>query len=892
MSAAALFAAVLLLPAQDPQAACEDLAAENPVTAELARRVLFVATPEEIDVPALGRLLGGPTHAAAAAASVLAHHGLGSELRRKLLARPEAELQVLAIDLATTEELKTRLGHENAELCVAAMHALEDRAELGDAALLESCGDEDAEVAAAALRLLVYERAVLPIDALSDLAPLGRDRLLEALSERPRAACAGWLQSLLANEALEARSRMHAIAALPSEAITLDLAREVVEAMGRPELRGAAQWASMRFPAKVADALVGAMHRSQESGIPIEVLLGSLSNASDLGERQMLALTQLLPASSVERICDWLASRQAPGLVDHIETALDGEAPIPLHLLRRSAPYLDTDERVARIAALLRDGEFDERALSFYALADADVYRPEMLDYAFATEPRLDGGRHSDRARRFEALLASGAPGLPAELPQQLLGDPDEMVRMAAIRHLGGGELTGDAGESVLDLVADDALGRAAARAISLRGSASLVERMWEGAAPELRRRILVWLVEQPRPWIAPLLRNELVKVEDIPGARGDELRHQLLAALAALDDAAAVDRLFAAVPLLEPRDLYRWAPVLVRGMREAHLPSLREYLFQRRLDDERREEITRWLSERMDLPVQPILEALYAMDDADPVRFAALRGLVVGADAMGYHARLYDAMRQPLSDEDRELAYYLIGSAPSPLREADLRTVARLLLVAPLADPREAAEAAGWGFPRGSSYPMHIPLIDLLRREQEIDVLVFEAVADEALAHADRHALSGRRLAHLAYELAALPALRGPLTTILARMILRAPETDPRYAGIARLLLGEGAEADGAWDEAAEHYTEAARILLRHPLPPLVQRALLGESSALDGLLPEAGLAAKPALCRARALEADSAAAAEQLDLAAALGEGDRATMMEIARVMEAMGK
>lgn len=882
--------AVCLMAAQDPGSPYAALYGEDPTQVELARRMLCLASPEELDVPVLAEMLDERASVASPAASVLVHHAVGEQHLRTLLARREPALQLVALDLATTAELQARLEHRDPLLRVGAMHALEDRGALRVEHLAALLGDPSDLVVEAALGVLLYERAPFPVALLESLSGHERILMIEALSQRPRAAAGPWLQQLLAGESLDASSRLLAIAALPAEMIDLELAREVVAAAADPDLRLEIQSAAMRLPPRVADSLVGVVHSGLQAGLPLEVLLSCLHNASDLGEKQVLALLRVLPNADAERICSWLAARGSTGLDQHIVDALEAEEPIAAHLLRRSAPFLVTPARVQRVVDALEEDNSGGQSLAFYTLAQAGVFRPEMLAYAEHTDVDSGSESWSDRARRFDALISLPIESLPDGLMLRLLDDVDVHVRTATARKLATVAFDPDVGRALLRMCGAGTDGMAAGRALTLRGEPSHVEQMWRGAEREMRVRVIDWLLERPRPWVAPLLRSALVAAED--GGDSD-LQRPLLWALATLGDEPSVDRLLALIPEMPPGFLHRCADSLTRGLRERHVPMLRDYALGTALSESAREEVVRWIAVRTDLPVQPILAALYEPTQPEEIRFVALSGLLRGPGAAAFHELLHTAMARPLDGDTRELAYHVIGAAPIPLRKTDLVTIGRLLLVAPLADPENEAADSALEFPRSGDYPMHIPMIDLLRRDENADLSAFDEVAAEIDSHPQRHALSGRRLGHLLSEVARFPELRARLGPFLARLISRCPERDKRYAGIAQLILAEDAEDAQDWDRAATHYAAAAHTLLRRRLPSLVERAMLGDSSVSDGLLPGAAMVARGPLCRARALaDEDPATAARHLATARELGEGDHAIELEVAELSRRIEK
>jgi len=215
------------------------------------------------------------------------------------------------------------------------------------------------------------------------------------------------------------------------------------------------------------------------------------------------------------------------------------------------------------------------------------------------------------------------------------------------------------------------------------------------------------------------------------------------------------------------------------------------------------------------------------------------------------------------------------------------------LLFLAPLAIP-VAAQIESAEYPRAADYPLHLAIIDLLRRQEHLDIAPFVAVAAEVATNPRRFALSGRRLGHVLGEIARFPSLRAELGPVVARLVLMAPDTDREFASAAHLIAGEAAAARAEWGVAADHERQAARGLLRWPLPPLAERALIGETSVPEGLLAKAHLAALPYLSRARmhVSRSEFIRAAESLAAARGLAEGDVRTLEATAQLSGRMQK
>ena len=121
-----------------------------------------------------------------------------------------------------------------------------------------------------------------------------------------------------------------------------------------------------------------------------------------------------------------------------------------------------------------------------------------------------------------------------------------------------------------------------------------------------------------------------------------------------------------------------------------------------------------------------------------------------------------------------------------------------------------------------------------------------------------------------------------------IAEAILAAPDLDPVFVGPASVLLAEQAEARADWTAAAAHWERACQLTLTSPPPPLMLRAVVGDSWRTAESLPTARLAARGPLCRARAAAAAGESVDPWLARAASLAVGDAATAAEVARMIE----
>jgi len=890
LTLAAFWFAVNGAAAQDPVIvdAVAALESADPQEVELARRRLCGVHRDALPVQQLTRMLALGEMTARASSSVLRYHGLAEGARRTLLAREEVALQREALDLASVTQLTERLRDPASSLRLAAFWSLFDRGALDEQQLAAVLDDDDAEVARAAARTLVLEASPFPVAVMQRLSRRARYRVIRQLSERPRAAASRWLERKLDAEVFEGRERLYAIAALNPDAITLEQGRQLLAVAADRTFAVAAQVAAMRMPSEVVDRLVGHAHARLQAGQAVETVLGCLENATPLGERQVLSLSRVLPTEDVDYICQWLASRGSSGLQDHIASALDGEVPLEPHLLRRAGPLIDSPLRVERVLELLRDGSSAEKTAAFYALVDAGVYRAEMLDYAQSSETG-DHGEWSNRTQRLRALLRVPLQQFPGPVLLGLLADGEQRVRLAVCRALATAPYPEAVQDELLDRAATgaDPIAAAAARAIATFGSRAAVAELWRRGAPKARVAVIDWLQARPEPWTTTLLRDALDELGEPDDESDREFRDELSWGLAMLGDAAAVDQLLARVAELPVGLVRRCRPFAPAALDDQRVARLTGHLLGSLapLPPASREEVVDWLASRPDLEVEPTLLQLYRGDEVGEVRLAALSGLLRTDGAVEFHARLREAMQRPFGPDERDLAYELLANVPNPARPMDLDTIARLLLLAPLSDPEAECARSMGEFPRSGDYPLNLPIVDVLRRQGELDPTPFSAPLMLLADHPGLYALSGRRLGHALSEMVRFPALRRTVAPILASLVGVASDEPQRFAGLAHMIMGEEAEELGAWAEAADHYAIAAPALLREPLPPLLQRSLLGDVDLAAGVLPEAALVARQHICRARAAIDDGRGddARESLAVALDLAAEDLETEREV---------
>lgn len=854
------------------------LASRDAADRELARRTLHRLPLAQLPVDGLLRLLVHvDEHVVAAAASVLLHHAAGAAELRLLARHDSALVRALVLGVLDDTALAAALDDREPSVRQRAVIVLEDRGRLDDAGLAHALEDPDDTVAAIALAVVLHERVPLAPALLDGLRSAGRKRVLAGLVAQPRASAVPWLERIIAtgDDAFEPDEQLLARAALPGDRLDAGMVRDLLRRALALEDVGAVHTACARLAPNVADGLVGWAGAALAEDVPIATLLPCLSNLSPRGEEHLLGVARTQPQDVCETVLQWLASRGSQRLGEQVAAALEGEIALEPYLLRRAGDHLDTPARVARVEGLLSSA-LDEQVqqLAFFALLDAHHYSPSLLAFALA-----EAGGGVSRVRR---LLQLPLARLPADAWIALLQSERQEVRVLACNALTTGAYPEAVERVLVELMTHDpAVAPAAVRALVAFGSEATVRMLWPRLSAATRVQSVQALCDRQLPWIAVLLREERGRLEQAQVDLADEYGAVLLA-LAELGDGGAFERFVEDLGQRSLAILRRARETMVAGLLPAHAGALQRWL-RAPTPEAAQLEILGWLAQRPDLDLRQTLVQL-ERDGSEELRDEARRALLVGAGAAPFHARLRQRITVGFDAGDRDLAHEVIGALRPPLSAEAIDLLARVVLLEPLADLRvAAARASETGLARSAEFPLHLPVVDLLRRGEAVGAGVFAQVADEARAHAHSALLDGRCLGHFVLALAPFPDLRAGLGPTLAQLLLEAAGADEAWRGPAELLLAEAAERDGRFEAAAELYQRAVRGLLRQPLPPLARRALLGDAAELGARA--AALAARPFACRVRAALArgDRDAARVALTLAADLAVGDHDTGDEV---------
>ena len=834
-----------------------------------------------------------------AAGTVLRAQGVTDRLG-DLAGTENARLQRLAVGFVN----RTRLGEllladGDLEVRLAALSRLQARGWLDDALLLRVAGSDVVELREMATLILVREHSPFPLKLAEQVCKdrLARGLLLEELALRPRANTGAWLLRLLElNEhKLAPVERMLALAALPGEWLTTRFGREVLQAAMHksPTVSFRAQVAAARFPAKLADSLVEDFVAIARRG-SVEALLSCYIRVSRSGEAALLKASEQLSSKAASSVNTWLASRKSPAVREKIQRVLDGKGPLPAHLLRLVGPYLKKQSHIDKVLKFLDRGAEPQAIFAFECLLEAEVYSPKMLEHALEDE----GGR---RAMRLMRALRTR---IPEKGLLELLEDGAPVVRVVACGLLADrvpsrGKLSRKVEEELLDLAKEEPmeqLRRAAQRSLVLAGSEAAGLGVWRSMSKAARQEHGIdWLISRPRVWSHELLLKEReavsqTKPEDDEQAADQKFYDQkLLLALAQLQDRGATQELMRRLPDLSVLMLRRGKHLLVKQLDGKGVERLGKLLRagDTKLNEEQRLEILAWLPKKKEL--EPLMRYLWRKDPSHEVRMAALHNLLRGPQAKALIGQVSKMLEKPLDETDEEIVFEVVGSLGLPLSEDALRLLARLVVTAPLAEPRREVGLSletEWGSSRGD-YPMLRPIGNLLRRDDKArpGKALGAEIAAEVTARDRLHLINRRRIGLFLSVLAIRADIYDDAAPPLARLLVDAPDTAEVFLGPAFMALAEKAERDQRYAEAARLYRRACDHLLRRSLPRFVQVAFLGDPDPAEQFQPYAALAAKPDTCQARALLAAGrrAAAENLLRRARDLAYGDSQALAEV---------
>ncbi|MCC6670771.1 MAG: hypothetical protein IT458_06915 [Planctomycetes bacterium] len=872
-----------------------ELASPDPDLRLAARFRLWALPRELLPEAALVAALGGAqVEGVVFAAEVLAARGLGGDALQALRGHADPAVRVALAPALTPADLDAFLQDQDPRVRRAALLALA-RHGAPEGALLRALRDADAGVAVVAREVLLLLVAPLPpgLLAAAGADPALRLFLLRGLADRPRASATAWLEALLRDPALDPAETCLALAALPEGRIDTAMARDVLRhaVAADPALQEAAHRAAARMTAPVADSLAAAAIQARVEGAPMDLVLAALSRIGAAGEAQLLAAARTLARPDRTTLLNWLASRRSGALARHLEAAVDGTEDLDPPVVREISHLLTTQERVARIEALLAAQDGDLADAAFVALLGAGVFDERVRAFAWDDA--------AQRARRMTYLLGRlPRARLPEDLLLATLRESDAALVVTAIAKLVQAPLTPAAEAALEDLAtrsADEDLPQHADRALILHASEVRARAALERrAAPEDRIAAYQWLGLKPPAFALEWLRAEAERLRSAPGMppeASDRLDH----ALARNGDRPALARLVERAHTLPVARLREMRESLAPRLDAEQATRIARTLGAGDADAFLRAELAAWLRGRAEPEVLDRLVALRG-DPEPEVALAALRALLPGPKGPALRASIAASLGGPLGEGEVEAAFELLGGLPTPLQAADAGLVARFLLLLPLgqgvAELARTREVSG-PLARGA-FPEAGPVAELLRHDRDGHAApAIAAAAAEAARHPNAPFLLRARLGQVLLGLAAELPRAEPLAGALAEVLVAAADPDPYFLGPAHVLLARAAERRGDLAAARRHASAALHGFL--PVAePVLARLFLGEADPAAGAVPMARLAAEPHLLAARlALRSgDRAAAGAALAVAEDLGFGDHATRARVAELAKEISR
>lgn len=770
-----------------------------------------------------------------------------------------------------------------------ALAALQVAGALDVPTVLLALGDADEAVGASAAAIVRHSWPELPAGLLQGLDgdPTAARRFLRELAVAPRPAAVVWAEARLAEapgRALDDRCLALAARGRPLVAADADL---LLRALAAGDTGEGWHAAVGLLPPNFADQQVGRVHALLLQGrIEVAQAVPLFDRTSGTGVQQLLGIAATLPLDVGESICDHCAQRDPAAVRERARAALDGEVPLEALWLRYAAPLLDRAERRERLLAVLTDAAasppLQQRA--YEALLAAHVADARLVRWALAGD--------SERLPNLSRLLDAAVDALPASLlADWLVADP-ELARHT-VRALVRREALGPEIERVLlqcfeGAAAEGPFLPAAANALLQRGSEAAVAAVW----PQLRASTLFGdfvdtLARRRAPFVHQLLLLELgaAPAADVSAAVRDQQLDAVRLGLVAQGDLRQLGRLVDHAPHATPTFVRRCAhharplaPPFALRLLDA-LPSV--------ADVDLAGELAAWAASCRDDAVVQRMQGLWAVagdsELAGMLREVALRALVQGPARSRLVAALRAALATgPLSDALEPLPFELIATMAEPPAADDLRLLAELALLPPLADPQHERElVARWpdgrfGFPVLAAVGRR-----LLGSDPATAAPPFAAVAAAVAADPRREAVSRQRLLVLWRVLERDRDLLRAIGAATAALCLALPATDELADGPAHWFLQQRAADRADFAGAAQHARAAIGGLLWSAAQRSEARLFLGERDPAAGDDPWAALAAAPYrydLLAARAV-GDAAAAARAAALVREFAGHDRAT-------------
>ena len=746
---------------------------------------------------------------------------------------------------------------------------LQERGALDLATAMIALRDDDEALRRTAVAIVRHEWAELPPALFEGLdeSPAAARSMLEELAIAPRPAAAAWAtRRTLPAPGRSDDERCLALAAQgrPLAAADMDLLLHTLLAGQADDgFRAAADIT----PPDVADGLLGRLHAGLLQGQLEVVQVGPLfDRLSDQGCRALLGLVVTLPGAMAVAICQRVADRDAALVRERARAMLDGEIPMEALWLAYAGPLLDRDERKQRVLGILGDGQADARLRqsAFDALLDARIVDDRVIDFATADD--------ADQAR-LQRLLDAAVDLLPGARLVAFLGGENRRST-ATVKALSRRQVLGAEVESaLLGALAgrepvEGVFFEAAAMALVQHGSAAALGRIWPSLRGSDRWSDFVdALARRREPFVHELLLTELANAKGLDEQSRAALDDVRLA-LVTLGDRRQLAELVAHAKVSSARFVRR-----CRHFADSLPPPLALSLLDdlaRVADDDLAAEMMAWATTSTDAAVQARLQQVWARDTggsrALELQEVALRALVTGPGRGDLVTELRQAIaKAPLPERLEPLGYELAATMPHPLKAADLRLLAELVLLPPLSDPeREARSRQRWGNGR-FGFPMAAAVAQRLRGSDCAGVAAaFGEVVGEVLRDSRHSHISRQRLMVLWGNLGVDREVMTAVGIATAPLMLALPPAPEVGTGPAHWFLLQDAERRGDFASGLAHAQKALGAMLRLPEERRTVRLFLGERDPGAGRDPWAALAAAPhRLARAQAMAAGDAVAA-----------------------------
>lgn len=774
-------------------------------------------------------------------------------------------------------------SQDSGALCRAVCKA-QDLGKLTPLDAVAKLGGTNESVASTVASIVRHQWLELPQEFFDGLSanPKAAYRFLEELARAPRLAATAWA----AKQSLERPNRTlnHRLLALAARGKPLarDEGRLLLQGLRGQQAGDGVYFAAFLMPEKVADGLLGRLHQGLMQGtIGVDLAAPVLDRLSTRGTKSLLGLAVSLPPATSRSLLRHVYDVRPDLLQERVAAALDGRAPLDSLWLEFASKLLSNKERIARVVALLRDGEsVEDRDCAFELLLSAQAIDEVSLPIA------VDGAP----ASRIRRIIATASTKLPVGyVVDWLQHSPEvalEMARALALRP----KLEPAVQRQLLEIL--DGLGAAdshtplhAVTALVRSGNAESLKAIWPLVINNVAwRDLLSRLARRKEPFVYELMLSELQSAAEQkdPASEAESLQQQkfdvLRLLLVSRGDRRELDTLVKNAPKRDTT-FVRKCRHYATTLSDAHIQSL----FEASLvagDPDVAAELLEWVVSVQPEAVGERLWQLWLQPPdvavAEELLEVAVRLLITGQKREPLLAQMRAAMAEgALPDTLTSLPYEALNSMAEPLDVADVTLCAEMVLKMPLADTKgERRRTRRWpdgtaGFPLIGAIGSRLRTADPVMVEQVFAPMVAELLGDPRCSNISRQRLKvfWRSLSHRSD----LQQLIGRLTSQLWSFHDGAgTAVDPCTDGAAVWLQALQAEHEGDFGKAERLYQQAICDLLRLPSSRGEARWLLGDRNSAGGDDPIAGLSAAP--YRMRLLAAKKAGDATAITIASDL--------------------